>query len=80
MKPEVSKVKAAANFPEPVFKKDVRSFLGLMGYYRKFIPQYATLGRKVQTGLSRLTSVQVHSRPSRRFSVRLQCYRTLISI
>ena len=27
----------------PKTKKDVRAFLGLTGYYRKFIPEYATL-------------------------------------
>ena len=34
---EESKVEAVKNFPTPKSKKDVRSFLGLSGYYRKFI-------------------------------------------
>lgn len=40
---EQSKVEAVTAFPVPRTKKDVRSFLGLTGYYRKFIPQYATI-------------------------------------
>lgn len=40
------------NFPRPTTKKDVKSFLGLTGYYRKFIPQYASLAA-VLTDLTR---------------------------
>ena len=29
--------------PQPTTKKDVRSFLGLAGYYRKFIPNFAEI-------------------------------------
>ena len=39
---EESKVAAVEKFPTPRVKKDVRAFLGLTGYYRKFIPQYAS--------------------------------------
>jgi phospholipid-translocating ATPase len=31
------------SFARPATKKDVRAFLGLTGYYRRFIPQYATI-------------------------------------
>ena len=36
-----SKIEAIEQFPVPATKKEVQSFLGLTGYYRKFIPQYA---------------------------------------
>ena len=42
--PEEAKVCAIRNFQQHCTKKQVRSFLGLTGYYRKFIPQYASLG------------------------------------
>ena len=40
---EEAKVEAVASYPIPTTKKGVRSFLGLTGYYRKFIPDYATI-------------------------------------
>ena len=43
MRPEKGKIEAVADFPRPVTKKNVRSFLGLTGYYRKFVPDYATV-------------------------------------
>lgn len=37
------KVKAVNEWPLPRNKRDVRAFLGLTGYYRKFIPEYSTI-------------------------------------
>jgi len=34
-------VEAIRQFRKPVTKKDMRSFLGTVSYYRKFIPKYA---------------------------------------
>ena len=39
VKPEESKLVAAKEYPQP---KSKRAFLGLVGYYRKFIPQFAS--------------------------------------
>ena len=35
------KVLAVKKFAQPLTKKQVRSFLGLCGYYRKFIPEFS---------------------------------------
>ena len=43
VEPEASKVKAVWSFLQPASKKQVRGFLGLSGYYWKFIQGYATL-------------------------------------
>ena len=37
------KVKAMQEWPIPVSLKDLRGFLGLTGYYRRFIHHYAQL-------------------------------------
>lgn len=36
-----SKIEAVKNWPTPNSKTEVRSILGLLGYYRKFIPDFA---------------------------------------
>ena len=43
VRPEVAKVQAVKEFPIPTTKRRVRAFLGLMGYYRKFIPGFADI-------------------------------------
>ena len=43
VRPERQKIEAVAQFARPVTKKDVHSFLGLTGYYWKFVPDYAAI-------------------------------------
>jgi hypothetical protein len=43
--PDPSKVSVTKNFPRPKTVKDVRAFLGLSGYYRAFIRNYAAMSR-----------------------------------
>ena len=43
MKPILSKVEAISSFPKPDTKTAVRAFLGLAGYYRRFIPDFASV-------------------------------------
>jgi len=40
--PAKCKVEAMQNFVRPKTKKNIRQFLGLTGYYRKFIADYAS--------------------------------------
>ncbi|GFT82015.1 retrovirus-related Pol polyprotein from transposon 297 [Trichonephila clavipes] len=40
--PSDLKIKAIADFPRPTTKTHVRSFLGLVGYYSHYIPNYST--------------------------------------
>ena len=43
VKSEASKLQAIDRFPVPEIKTQVQSFLGLTGYYRRFIPNYDTI-------------------------------------
>ncbi|PIK42011.1 putative retrovirus-related Pol polyprotein from transposon [Apostichopus japonicus] len=43
MKPKPDKLEAIQKAEQPTTKKQVRSFLGLAGYYRKFIPNFAAV-------------------------------------
>ena len=43
IRPEQSKIEAVMTFQVPQTKKQVRAFLGVTGYYRKFIHNFATI-------------------------------------
>ena len=43
LEPDPGKVQAVKEYPQPETKKDVRAFLGLAGYYRRFIPNFAAV-------------------------------------
>jgi hypothetical protein len=45
VKPDPQKVECVQNFPVPQNVKNIKSFLGLLGYYRKFIPNYAEIAK-----------------------------------
>ena len=41
VKPNPNKIEAIVNYTEPKCQKDIRAFLGLTGYYRRFIKDYS---------------------------------------
>ena len=43
MKPEKSKVQKILSLKQPTTKKQVRSILGLLSYYRRYVPHFAAL-------------------------------------
>ena len=55
IKPQVNKVEAVQGCPPPTTKKGVRSFLGLVGWYRRFIPNFSARAA-VLTNLTRKSS------------------------
>ncbi|CAM4532654.1 unnamed protein product [Caretta caretta] len=40
VKPQRNKMEAMQGWPRPVCKKQVRAFLGIVGYYQRFIPHF----------------------------------------
>lgn len=43
IKPDADKVKAVANYPVPKNVKELKQFLDLSNYYRRFIQNYAQI-------------------------------------
>ena len=43
IKPDESKVEAVRKIPQPKTKKDIQSFLGMINFYNKFIPNYSKI-------------------------------------
>lgn len=51
--PSSYKTKAVAHFPEPTNLKQLQSFLGLTGYFRKFIQSYSEIARPLSDMLKK---------------------------
>ncbi|XP_032689886.1 uncharacterized protein LOC116853116 [Odontomachus brunneus] len=45
VKPDPKKIEAVKNFPRPANSKNVKQFLGLSGYYRRFIPNFSKIAK-----------------------------------
>ncbi|KAL8559173.1 hypothetical protein ACOMHN_048420 [Nucella lapillus] len=43
LKPEAGKIKKIMQIPTPTTKKQVRALLGLLSFYRRYVPNFATL-------------------------------------
>ncbi len=83
MRPHVSKVEAIVRSPKPRTKKEVRSFLGLVGWYRWFIPDFATIAAPLTDLLSKAgeKTVEWTEACERAFNTLKDkmCYKSLIS-
>ena len=53
IKPLPEKLESIKEMPPPTTPKEVKQFLGLIGYYRKFVPRFADVARPL-TNLTRL--------------------------
>jgi len=45
VRPDTNKIKAVADFPVPKNLKNIKQFLGLAGYYRRFIPNFSKIAK-----------------------------------
>lgn len=45
IRPHPKKITAIVNYPIPKTVRDVRAFLGLVGYYRRFIKHFADIAK-----------------------------------
>lgn len=53
VKPDPSKIKAVKSFPTPKTATNIKQFLGLAGYYRRFIPQFSKIAKPLTTLLKK---------------------------
>jgi len=51
-----SKVEVIAKFPEPKCIKDIRSFIGHAGFYRRFIKEFSKIARPLTNLLAKNVS------------------------
>lgn len=53
VEPDPNKIKAVKEFPIPNTPKEIKSFLGLAGYYRKFIKDFAKISKPLTSCLKK---------------------------
>lgn len=58
IKPNPRKIEAIQKFPIPRTPKEIKSFLGLIGYYRKFIKNFAQLTKPLTNCLKKNNKVE----------------------
>lgn len=49
MSPDVQKIKAIQDWPTPTTVKEVRTFLGLSSYYRRYIQHFADISKPLNS-------------------------------
>lgn len=59
VKPNPEKIHAVKNFPIPRTQKEIKAFLGLLGYYRKFINNFANLTKPLTNCLKKGNKVEM---------------------
>jgi len=63
IKPNPKKISAIINFPIPKPPKEIKSFLGLCGFYRKFIPNFSNIVKPMTIKLKKGTTINTKDKP-----------------
>lgn len=67
IKPDETKIIAVKQFPVPKNRTEIKSFLGLAGYYRKFIPYFSGVARPLTNLLKKNTTFKWSSECQKAF-------------
>ncbi|GFS89254.1 retrovirus-related Pol polyprotein from transposon 297 [Trichonephila clavipes] len=80
--PSPSKTKSVVNYPEPKTTKEVQRFLGITGYFRKFIPAYSVIAKPLSDllGKDTLFNFDVKQKASFDELKRLLCQKPVLGI
>lgn len=69
VKPNPEKVRAIKEFPVPRTQKEIKGFLGLLGYYRKFIKDFAKLTKPLTECLKKGRKIDLNDRYIKAFQM-----------
>lgn len=61
IKPNPDKIAAIQKYPLPKTNKEIKQFLGLLGYYRKFIPDFARITKPMTKCLKKSKKITLDS-------------------
>ncbi|KMQ89576.1 enzymatic polyprotein endonuclease reverse [Lasius niger] len=69
VKPDPNKIKSITEFPRPKNVKNIKQFLGLAGYYRRFIPQFSKTAKPLTDLLKKNNTFDWQQRQTEAFNV-----------
>ncbi|OXU26282.1 hypothetical protein TSAR_002909 [Trichomalopsis sarcophagae] len=62
IEPNLDKMKAILEYPIPKTQKEIQAFLGLTGFYRKFIKNYAKISKPLTKMLKKKENINIEDR------------------
>lgn len=60
LKPNNDKIKAVLDYPLPKTATEIKSFLGLIGYYRRFIKDFAKVTQPLTACLKKRNKIVIN--------------------
>jgi hypothetical protein len=60
VKPNPDKIKAVVNYPLPKTTKEIKAYLGLLGYYRRFIKDFAKIMKPLTKCLKKKAKININ--------------------
>ena len=76
LKPDDEKVKAVRDWPAPRSVSDIRRFLGLTNYFRRFIDHYSDIARPLEEATGRFTRFSWSTAQQKAFDRLKECLLT----